>query len=131
MNSTPIISARIMRLTALDPPPPTPTTRFRAKFSESDRSGIASPRWLSGLDGDRATRRLGRGEKGGHVWSLKVGRSIDGVFHKRNHSIPPAHAGLCAGAPPLRRDEAQADTAARVIHIRVEQRDGLPRPETE
>ena len=40
MNSTPIISARIMRLTALLPPPPTPMTRISAKFSESDRSGI-------------------------------------------------------------------------------------------
>ena len=41
MNSTPIISARIIRLTALLPPPPTPMTRISAKFSESDRSGIA------------------------------------------------------------------------------------------
>jgi hypothetical protein len=40
MNSTPIISARIIRLTALLPPPPTPMTLMRAKFSESDRSGI-------------------------------------------------------------------------------------------
>ena len=37
MNSTPIISARIIRLTALLPPPPTPMTRMRAKFSESER----------------------------------------------------------------------------------------------
>ena len=43
MNSTPIISARIMRLTALLPPPPTPITRISAKFSESDRSGIPDP----------------------------------------------------------------------------------------
>ena len=42
MNSTPIISARIIRLTALLPPPPTPMTRMRAKFSESDRSGIGA-----------------------------------------------------------------------------------------
>src|SRR6187549_600569 len=40
MNSTPINSARIMRLTALLPPPPTPITRMSAKFSESDRNGI-------------------------------------------------------------------------------------------
>ena len=40
MNSTPIISARIIRLTALEPPPPTPMTRISAKFSESERSGI-------------------------------------------------------------------------------------------
>ena len=40
MNSTPIISARIMRLTALLPPPPTPMTRISAKFSESERNGI-------------------------------------------------------------------------------------------
>ena len=40
MNSTPIISARIIRLTALLPPPPTPMTRISAKFSESERSGI-------------------------------------------------------------------------------------------
>src|SRR5687768_16045806 len=40
MNSTPMIAARIMRLTVLLPPPPTPTTLMRAKFSESDRSGI-------------------------------------------------------------------------------------------
>src|ERR1035437_7874037 len=43
MTSTPIISARIMRLTALLPPPPTPITRISAKFSESDRSGIRDP----------------------------------------------------------------------------------------
>ena len=53
MNSTPIISARIIRLTALLPPPPTPMTRIRAKFSESDRSGIASPRWLLRADSRR------------------------------------------------------------------------------
>jgi hypothetical protein len=40
MNSTPIISARIIRLTALLPPPPTPMTRISAKFSESERNGI-------------------------------------------------------------------------------------------
>ena len=40
MNSTPIISARIIRLTALLPPPPTPMTLMSAKFSESERSGI-------------------------------------------------------------------------------------------
>ena len=43
MNSTPIISARIIRLTALFPPPPTPMTLMSAKFSESERSGMASP----------------------------------------------------------------------------------------
>src|SRR5690348_16037756 len=43
MNSTPIISARIIRLTALLPPPPTPITRMSAKFSESDRNAIAAP----------------------------------------------------------------------------------------
>ncbi len=41
MNSTPIISARIIRLTALLPPPPTPMTRISAKFSESERSGMS------------------------------------------------------------------------------------------
>ena len=43
MNSTPISSARIMRLTALLPPPPTPMTRMRAKFSESERNGRWDP----------------------------------------------------------------------------------------
>ena len=42
MNSTPIISARIIRFTALLPPPPTPMTRMRAKFSESDRRAISA-----------------------------------------------------------------------------------------
>ena len=42
MNSTPIISARIIRLTALLPPPPTPMTRMRAKFSESERRAISA-----------------------------------------------------------------------------------------
>ena len=41
MNSTPIISARIIRLTALLPPPPTPMTLMSAKFSESERSGMS------------------------------------------------------------------------------------------
>ena len=43
MNSTPIISARIIRLTALLPPPPTPMTRISAKFSESERNVIGHP----------------------------------------------------------------------------------------
>ena len=42
MNSTPIISARIIRFTALLPPPPTPMTRIRAKFSESERRAISA-----------------------------------------------------------------------------------------
>src|SRR5258708_36504955 len=40
MNSTQIRSARIMRFTAFDPPPPTPMTLISAKFSMSDRSGM-------------------------------------------------------------------------------------------
>ena len=48
MNSTPIISARIIRLTALLPPPPTPMTRMSAKFSESDRNAIVFLRGLAG-----------------------------------------------------------------------------------
>src|SRR6185503_9738918 len=40
MNSTPIISARIIRFTALLPPPPTPITLMSAKCSASDRSGM-------------------------------------------------------------------------------------------
>ena len=48
MNSTPISSARIMRLTALLPPPPTPMTRMRAKFSESDRNGMWDSSRLAG-----------------------------------------------------------------------------------
>src|SRR5688572_4886694 len=40
MNSTPIISARIIRFTALLPPPPTPMTLMSAKCSASDRSGM-------------------------------------------------------------------------------------------
>src|SRR5438445_7915306 len=40
MNSTPIISARIIRFTALLPPPPTPMTLISAKCSASDRSGM-------------------------------------------------------------------------------------------
>src|SRR4051794_5961898 len=54
MNSTPIISARIIRLTALLPPPPTPMTRISAKFSESERSGIglSSDDPLGGQDDD-------------------------------------------------------------------------------
>ena len=43
MNSTPMSSARIIRLTALLPPPPTPMTRMSAKFSESERSGMWCP----------------------------------------------------------------------------------------
>ncbi len=56
MNSTPIISARIIRLTALLPPPPTPKTRIRAKFSESERRAIASP----SVARPKARKRLGR-----------------------------------------------------------------------
>src|SRR5437879_6569922 len=50
MNSTPIISARIMRFTALLPPPPMPMTLMSAKCSASDRSGIGSLPGKAGCD---------------------------------------------------------------------------------
>ncbi len=59
MNSTPIISARIIRLTALLPPPPTPMTRISAKFSESERNVIgisSSDPWWSGRDVEGSVR---------------------------------------------------------------------------
>ena len=43
MNSTPMSSARIIRFTAFDPPPPTPTTFMSAKFSMSLRRGMGEP----------------------------------------------------------------------------------------
>ena len=43
MNSTPMSSARIIRFTAFDPPPPTPTTLMSAKFSMSLRRGMRKP----------------------------------------------------------------------------------------
>ncbi len=48
MNSTPMSSARIIRLTALDPPPPIPITRMSAKFSESDLSDMSAYPLLPG-----------------------------------------------------------------------------------
>ena len=55
MNSTPIISARIIRFTALEPPPPTPMTLINAKCSASDRSGIRDLlRGCGGIDPSRA-----------------------------------------------------------------------------
>ena len=65
MNSTPIISARIIRLTALLPPPPTPMTRISAKFSESERSGIG----LSSATLDGVVRD---GDSGGPGWPFPV-----------------------------------------------------------
>ena len=52
MNSTPSSSARIMRFTALEPAPPTPTTRISAKFSVCEAIGL-SLRLLPNVD--RAT----------------------------------------------------------------------------
>ncbi len=91
MNSTPIISARIIRLTALLPPPPTPMTRIRAKFSESDRSGIGA---LPGL------QRLARG------WVGVDGLSVQDPQYTRvvRHRIAPV-SGPVRGRPyPARND---------------------------
>ena len=81
MNSTPIISARIIRLTALLPPPPTPMTRMSAKFSESERNGIG----LSSRP-ERAVRDV--------TWSTWTARHPDAApFPEVPRSIAPTTGG--------------------------------------
>ena len=155
MNSTPIISARIIRLTALLPPPPTPMTRMRAKFSESERSGIGA---LLGVAQGR-WRRTGRP----HVasgWRAGPGyrRSRSGRCRARR-GVYPRHVRACprrAVTPAVRAasvggasrtgdrvrfdvrvrvgqpgEEAQPDVAGGVVGVGVEQRDRLPGAERE
>ena len=98
MNSTPIISARIIRFTALLPPPPTPMTRMRAKFSESERRAISA--LLMCLEcGDGRLDRTSRGGRAG------PGRPRDRGCRARARSIPTACACLSTGAgrPAVRR----------------------------
>ena len=90
MNSTPIISARIIRLTALLPPPPTPMTRISAKFSESERNGI-------GFSSGDPRRVLGG------VISVSVGwwRARDGpTAGRRDGSAGPGSIEQGARGPP-------------------------------
>ena len=115
MNSTPIISARIIRLTALLPPPPTPMTRIRAKFSESERSGIGA------LPGCVLAR----------VWRLAVGRSSPASRTPPGAAGPsglwsiPARISVPAyprgsRQPRLAGEEAQPHAAGRVVLVGVE-----------
>ncbi len=84
MNSTPMSSARIIRFTALLPPPPTPMTRMSAKFSESDRSGIALSSIMSS-DASWGPARQGR-------WAVPRSRSGRGREYspQRSRTAPPA-----------------------------------------
>ena len=63
MNSTPFMPASTMRLTALDPPPPTPTTLMTARYEDSICLGLApiGPSYGFGMlpDGWGAASRKG------------------------------------------------------------------------
>ena len=155
MNSTPIISARIIRLTALLPPPPTPMTRMRAKFSESDRSGIGAPPVVrsQGECIGRVTARPLRAGPGvrRRVGFLGLPRSIRRRPPRSSLSPVPGRARRrrrarrCPGAPrepgnAARKGPAGVDQPARklsrtvrggVVLVGVEQRDRLPRPESQ
>src|SRR4051794_18970169 len=133
MNSTPIISARIIRLTALLPPPPTPMTRMRAKFSESDRNGIGNAPRAMALDGGdeslcRAGAVTGMGASG-------LQRKC-GVYPRPQADRLVRFAGGATGhrsaePPPLPGQERQADGPHGVVGVGVEERDRLPRPQRE
>ncbi len=107
MNSTPIISARIIRLTALLPPPPTPMTRISAKFSELERNGIGlssatlEGRFATGFDrvdpgglpGAERVRRLARSiapRAGQRVAAGAAGSYFDRFGGARMHRMIPS-----------------------------------------
>ena len=112
MNSTPIISARIIRLTALLPPPPTPMTRISAKFSESERSGIGSLLRatlgqayvidrLGRIAGSTSRCRAGSGRVGGSIAPDRRRRTA--VAADRSTARPtrvPACGSACTGGWP-------------------------------
>ena len=131
MNSTPIISARIIRLTALLPPPPTPMTRISAKFSESDRNAIVFLRgWSrgdgpSGRDGDRRVIACGATRRTPQRLRSSGPSGWPGVYHRavaigQPESRPPA-ASSTSGAGrrvraircPRRTDRRPADAERR------------------
>src|ERR1035437_668745 len=139
MNSTPIISARIIRLTALLPPPPTPMTRMSAKFSESDRSGIAYP-----PGGSPAEVVVRSGPPEMCVEEARDGAGSDADSIPRNRPRSPAARALkplsgdlsTSRSRPWRsatsaREKAEAHFPDRVVGVRIEQCDRLPRPESE
>src|SRR3970040_2255328 len=106
MNSTPIISARIIRLMALLPPPPIPMTRISAKFSESDRSGIAfSSGWLIRVGQCRWPSRLAPRTAGTSAEYRPPGGGCGCRSQGR----------WCAGAPPAGPDGGSGEQAAQPL----------------
>src|SRR5688572_10460234 len=105
MNSTPIISARIIRFTALLPPPPTPMTRISAKFSESERNGIGFSSGDPRGHGRRrvAVRRYRRASTGRAL--LGLGGSIAPTCERRAWELEATGAPVRVGTDGLRCDQ--------------------------
>src|SRR5512142_665478 len=122
MNSTPIISARIIRFTALLPPPPTPMTRMSAKFSESERKDIASP---PGGTGTAVKARSGPPERARRPPPLRT----SGEYSAGRG--PRADPETVVAGPDLSLDEAEPDRPLGVVDVRVDEGDRLPRAERE
>ena len=119
MNSTPIISARIIRLTALLPPPPTPMTRMSAKFSESDRNGIAFLRgWLAHGDGRTAGMAAVRWMA---AWTRRTPQRLRSSWVRRvAGSLPPGRPLRTPGSRrPPRASQRRSLRDCRAVPVRA------------
>src|SRR3954453_22987556 len=85
MNSTPVTSASIMRLTAFTPPPPTPTTRSCGVPTRSSRT---EDHWYSLAAG-------GGGSSGGAIMS--PGTSALNACRRRSCGVGVARSGNAGG----------------------------------
>src|SRR4051794_7463765 len=85
MNSTPVTSASIMRLTAFTPPPPTPTTR---SCGVPGRESRTEPHWYSLVAG-------GGGSSGGAIMS--PGISALNAWRRGSCGVGVARSGMAGG----------------------------------
>src|SRR4051795_1920157 len=86
MNSTPVTSASIIRLTAFTPPPPTPTTR---SCGVPGRESRPEPHWYSLAAG-------GGGSSGGAIMS--PGISALNAWRRRSCGVGVARSGTAGGS---------------------------------
>ncbi len=118
MNSTWLMPASIIRLTAFSPAPPTPTTLITARYAPASRTGA---RWsragCSGsgstycsADGDRADRRRGRRHGAG---AAPHGSAAAGRERASARAAPdPASAARASGRAGASAAQARASPRA-------------------
>ena len=119
MNSTPLTSASTMRLTALEPPPPTPTTR-----STGWPAGFAWPNGVSRPVSGRANasrlsraRRVGRADARGFRRGLRHVHEVVGQVELRGERVAQALLRRRDADFLLDDDRLVADGERRVRHL--------------